>query len=510
MESRVKNAKRNIFSSVINKVFSILMPFVIRTIIINELGIEYLGLDNLFVSILQILNLSEMGISSAIVYCLYKPISEGDNEKIYALYNFIRKAYHYIGLGILLVGLIIVPFLRYFIAGSIPEDVNLYLLYFIYLFNTVISYFLFAYKNALLNAYQRIDISTNILTISRMLMYILQIVLLIIFQNYYIYAIMLPLCTIINNYITKYYTDKLFPDIVAKGNLEEETKDKLKKQIGGVFVTKICTVSRNSLDSIVISAYLGLSVTAIYGNYYYILSGVLALLVILTSSIIPSIGNSIATNTVEKNYKDFIKFNFMYMWIAGICTVCLYNAYQPFMKMWVGKDMMFDNTIVVLFTIYFYSLTIGSVRAAYAEAAGLWWENRYKSILEAVLNIVLNIILGKFFGVVGILAATILTVVFINYGFSAQILYKMYFKNYKISDYFVKTLFYSIVIFVVCVITYYINNHIMLDGIIGIILKVIIAFIISNFIFWICFRKLTEYATTVSWVKKILTKGGNT
>ena len=268
MESRVKNAKRNIFSSVINKILSILMPFVIRTIIINELGIEYLGLDNLFVSILQILNLSEMGISSAIVYCLYKPISEGDNEKIYALYNFIRKAYHYIGLGILSVGLIIVPFLRYFIAGSIPEDVNLYVLYFIYLFNTVISYFLFAYKNALLNAYQRIDISTNILTISRMFMYILQIVLLIIFHNYYIYAIMLPLCTIVNNYITKYYTDKLFPDIVAKGNLENDTKDKLKKQIGGVFVTKICTVSRNSLDSIVISAYLGLSVTAIYGNYY--------------------------------------------------------------------------------------------------------------------------------------------------------------------------------------------------------------------------------------------------
>ena len=115
MESRVKNAKRNIFSSVINKVFSILMPFVIRTIIINELGIEYLGLDNLFVSILQILNLSEMGISSAIVYCLYKPISEGDNEKIYALYNFIRKAYHYICLGILLLVLIIFTFFIYFI-----------------------------------------------------------------------------------------------------------------------------------------------------------------------------------------------------------------------------------------------------------------------------------------------------------------------------------------------------------------------------------------------------------
>ena len=230
-------------------------------------------------------------------------------------------------------------------------------------------------------------------------------------------------------------------------------------------------------------------------------------MVILTSSIIPSIGNSIATNSVEKNYNDFIKFNFMYMWIAGVCTVCLYNVYQPFMKIWVGQDMMFANTIVALFTIYFYSLTIGSVRAAYAEAAGLWWENRYKSILEAVLNIVLNIILGKFFGVVGILVATILTVVFINYGFSAQILYKMYFKDYKISDYFGKTLFYSIVIFVVCIITYYINNNIMLDGIVGMILKVVIAFIISNFIFWVCFRKLPEYANTVSWVKKILTEG---
>ena len=196
MSSRTGNAKRNIIAGFINKIISILMPFLMRTVIIRELGMNYLGLDNLFVSILQVLNLTELGFNSAVSYCMYKPISEGDTDTICALYAFFKRAYTVVGICILSAGMGIMPFLNSFIKGDIPENINIYILYVIYLANTVISYMLFAYKNIILSASQRLDITNNILTFSKLAMYICQLVLLLAVKNYYIYIMIMPIATI--------------------------------------------------------------------------------------------------------------------------------------------------------------------------------------------------------------------------------------------------------------------------------------------------------------------------
>lgn len=187
--SRTQNAIRNIFTGVFNKIIILLFPFVIRTVIIKKLGTEYLGLSSLFTSILQVLNLTELGFSSAIVFSLYKPIAEKDDNRICSIMNFYKRIYRIIGFIILVMGLIVLPFLPNFIKGSYPSDINLYILYLIYLFNTVITYYLFAYKSALLNAMQRNDIINNVNSITVIIQYILQIIILYCTKNYYIYMI---------------------------------------------------------------------------------------------------------------------------------------------------------------------------------------------------------------------------------------------------------------------------------------------------------------------------------
>ena len=136
----VKKAKRNMIAGTINKFVVMLCPFITRTIVQRVIGAQYLGLDSLFSSILTVLSLSEMGISSAIVYCMYKPVAEGDTKAVNAILNFYRKVYRIIGIVVLFLGLCIIPFLPRLITGSVPEGINITLLYLIYLFNTVISY----------------------------------------------------------------------------------------------------------------------------------------------------------------------------------------------------------------------------------------------------------------------------------------------------------------------------------------------------------------------------------
>ena len=73
--SRIKNTTRNMLAGAIYKIITLLFPFVINTIIIKTLGVEYLGLNMLFASILQVLSLTELGFGSALVFSMYEPIA---------------------------------------------------------------------------------------------------------------------------------------------------------------------------------------------------------------------------------------------------------------------------------------------------------------------------------------------------------------------------------------------------------------------------------------------------
>ena len=197
---RVKNTIKNTVSGFIFRIIGLVMPFIVRTVMIKKLGIDYLGLNSLFSSILQVLSLSELGFSSAIVFAMYKPIAEGDEDRICVILKLLRNAYYIIGTVILVVGCAIIPAVPYLIkGGEYPNDINLYILYGIFLLNTVISYFFFAYKGLLLTAHQKSSVENNIFSIVNLLMYVAQIVFLFVFSNYYIYIICLPVATLIIN-----------------------------------------------------------------------------------------------------------------------------------------------------------------------------------------------------------------------------------------------------------------------------------------------------------------------
>lgn len=503
MKSRTYYAKRNVITGCISKVIYLLLPFCTRTFITYYLGVKYLGLNNLFVSLLQMLNLAELGVSSAIVFCMYKPIANDDNKTICALLNFYKITYRVIGLVILTLGLCIIPFLDNFIKGEVPNNVNIVFVYVLFLLNTVLGYLLYSYKSSILVAYQRVDITNLITTIIVFLQNLIQIISLIVFSNYYIFAIIMPICTIVNNLLIARITSKLYPNIICKGKLDKEILIDLKYKISGLMVSKLCMTSRNSLDNVIIASFIGLNSVAIYGNYYMIMSGVQSILSIATVSITASVGNSIALETPKKNYDDMMKFCFIYSWISGIATCCLLNLYQPFMKIWMGEDMLFPFNIVICMCIYFYSLTLGDIRTVYMTGAGLWWESRFRSILEALTNIVLNVVLGKMFGVIGVVIATIISILVINFGYGSTIIFKHYFKiSYK--SYYLYNFIYACVIAVSCLLTYWVCEFIVLPGVISLVCKFIICLVISNLIYIIIYRNIKYYSDAKLFVRTLI------
>lgn len=504
MDSRTLNSIRNIVASVINRIALIVLPFITRTLIVKVLGEQYLGLNSLFVSILSVLNLAELGFGSALVYSMYKPVAEGDDVKVGVLLKYYKKIYTILGFIILVMGLIVMPAIPNLINGSWPNQINIYIVYFIYLLNTVVSYLAFAYKKSLLIAYQRSDIKVNINTFFTVVLYVCQIFILLCYENYYLYLFILPLFTLLENIFTAIYVNKKYSFIKEQGKIENENKQAISKHVRGIALQKICSASRNSFDSIVISLYMGLTTIAIYNNYYYILSAIHTFLYQIPNSIRASIGNSIAQTSLEKNYQDFNVMTMIYAWISGFFSCCLVCLYQPFMKIWMGEKMLLSMTTVILLCIYFYELSMSDIIALYKDGAGLWWHGRYRTVIEAILNLALNFVLGYYLGINGILLATIITLTFIGHGYGGYIIFKHYFVNAKFINYVLLQVKYFIISLGVATIVYIICDFIKIEGFVAIIIKGIICVIVSSVLYWIIFRKQKYYNSMKVFIKGLL------
>lgn len=501
--NRTKKSLENIIFGMINRFVLMIFPFVVKTILIKQLGAEYLGLNNLFSSILQVLSLSELGVGTAMVYSMYKPMAENDKPTLCALLNLYHKFYTVIGFIILGLGIIILPFLDKLISGSYPKDINLYVLYLIYLINTVLSYFLFAYKKSLLEASQQNSIESKINTVASVLMYICQIFALILTKNYYVFAIFLPLSTLFINLMRNILVSKMYPDIICKGDMGKEFVKSLYKKVGALIGHRIGTTIITSADSIVISAFLGLHVLAIYGNYYYILSSLIAVVTIFYTATTASIGNSLITSDTKKNYSDFKTFTFMNDWVVGWFTICLICLYQPFMKIWMGEALMFPFHMVILMAIYFYTWLSRRIGLTYKDAAGLWAEDFWKPYVGSIVNVITNIALVKLIGVEGVVISTIIVMAIIYFPWETKVLFDKMFTD-SAKEYCLKYYSYALATIVGTCVTYWICNLITIEGILGLFIKACICTIVPNILFVLVYFKTTEFKDTYSRIMNLI------
>lgn len=486
-------AFKNILWGFISRIVMVVTPFLTRTVLIYTLGIEYEGIKGLFTSLLQVLSFAELGIGSAMVFSMYRPAAEKDDERICALLNLYRRTYRIIGIVIVTAGLILLPFLRIFIAGDIPEDVNIFEVFIIYLFNNAIGYFLFSYQSAVFMAYQRVDVLSKINTAIQFILHFFQIVALITLKNYYAYAIVLPVTTVINNLCVAFLTKKFYPQYKCYGMVDKSELKEIRKNVCGLIFQKVGGIVLSSADSIVISAYLGLYTLGVYNGYYYVITALVSLLAGLQQGVIPSIGNSIITKTKEANYHDMQTYHFLYTWFIMWCSSCLLCLYQTFIRLWQGADNMLPFSMVILFSLFFYVHHMSDITFIYKEAMGLWWEGKFIPIISSALNLTLNIIFIQTIGLPGILLSTIISIALVNNIFGSGILFHYYYEsNKQWCHYLVNLFFYLIKAAIALYLCWLVCSFISGQGILIIAIKLILCSVISNVV-WVFLNLKNKY-----------------
>ena len=295
-------------------------------------------------------------------------------------------------------------------------------------------------------------------------------------------------------------TNRLFPTVTCTGELSNDIIKDVKQKVKGLIIGKICGVTRTTFDSIFVSLFLGLTYTAIYNNYYFIMNGITMLLMVIYGAIVSGVGNSMVLESIEKNYKDLECMNFLYMWVAGLAAICMLCVYQPFISLVFGDDMLLPFEAMALFCLYFYVTKLGDMLTVYSVAAGLWWESRYRSIVEALGNLCLTYYLGRYFGVYGIIGSTIIVLLVINFTWGVSIVFKYAFHDYSKRQFYISHGVYASVSILAAIVSYLICSNISTVSYGTIVVKIILCMVVTNFIYFSIYKHTTVFKKSIEWV----------
>lgn len=506
---RTKNTIKNTAYALGGQLFGIILSFVSRTVFINVLGANYLGINGLFNNILSMLSLAELGVGSAIIYSLYKPLAVKDESKIKALMGLYATAYRIIGCTVALLGIILVPFLDYLIKDN-PNLPHLTVIYLMFLSNSVITYF-FAYKRSIIMADQKNYINTINQVRFNFIQNIIQIIILVLTQNYFLYLSVQIICSFSSNLLISKVADKMYPYLKngKKEYLNNETKKSVFKNIGAMMSHKIGGVVVNSTDNILISKFVGVYWVGIYSNYIMIIIMINGVLNQAFTAVTASLGNLNAIESNEKSNDVFNTLFFVNFWIYGFCSISLFILFNPFINVWLGDKYIMDKSIVIMIVINFFVMGMRQTVIAYNNTLGLFWNDRFKPWFEAIINLVASIILLRKFGIVGVFAGTFISTMTTSFWVEPYILYKHGFKK-SLSIYFGKYATYTLITIFTALITNLICSAVTTYTLLSLISRGIICLIVPNAIFILLYYKTNEFkylqGIINGLVKKILKK----
>lgn len=439
--SRTKNSVRNVAYNIFNVALTIILMFGVRTVFIETLGVNYLGLNGVFQNIFQFMSLAELGIGSAISYRLYKPLNENDYRRISALMVFFKKAYNIISVLIIIIALGLLPFLNNLIGSDVP-DVNIYVVYLIYISQTLSTYLFFAYKMTLLKADQREYIISKYGNYVVIFSSLSELAILYFFQSFIGYLLVVVFSNILKNLLVSRRVDRDYPYLFDYDEqLDKEELKEMLKDFFASFLYKINGVVNKSTDNLVLSYFVGLSTVGLYSNYLLITGSLKKFLSPTLTSVKASLGSFIAQKSREESYQIFQMINILTTIMYGGASVGVFMLSNRFITLWIGEDFTLSTIFVILLALEFYFRGLQSFLVQIRNAMGLFQQLKYRPIASMVTNLVLSIGLVQFFGIEGVIFGTIASSLFTNMIFDPLIIHSSGF-NIKANKYFIKNVYY--------------------------------------------------------------------
>lgn len=466
-----KNSRRkNMFLAsgvgVATDAIKVLMGFGYRTLFLYCLSVDYLGINGLFSNVLQVLSLADLGISTAIVYRFYAPISNNDIEKVGQLMNFFGRIYRVIAIAILGFGMMLMPFLHCVIneADKVPADINIYVIFLLFLTQTVSSY-IFVYKITILSADQKNHVVNIINFISVFFSYVLQISVLILTKDYTMTLAVGIMSNLAVNYASSVWAEKQYKEVFSvESMLPYIERKQIFDDVKALMYHRVGTVVLTGTDSLVLTRMVSLAATGLYSNYAMIIMNLQNLFGKLFGNYVSSIGNAKINLSHKEYYELYLNINLLNSFVACFFTVGVYTCIDDFIKIWLGNEFVLGPVMSAWLALQFYMSISGITNGVYTNASGLFVKDRYRPLIESFLNLSVSIFLAARYGIVGVIAGTVISNMLTVGWRVPYILYKYDFYEESVYDYWKINLSFLMYAVIISAGILFLKYHMMVDN----------------------------------------------
>lgn len=510
--TRTQNSFYNALTGVGASLLLLLLNFITRTVFVHYLGTSYLGIEGLFSNILSMLSLTDLGLGTAIVYKLYKPIEENDQKRILVLLKLYRQVYLIIGGVIVLLGLLLISFLPNLVRNYERfAELNLdpILIFVIYLLNTASSYWFFAYKASFVRANQKSYIITIVTYALNILSSLLQIAALAFFRSFILYLVVSWVFTVLYGVIAAVICDRRFPFVRQKttDRISREELKEFAKDCGALTVYQIHDVVINSTDNIVLSAVIGLEAVGLYANYLVVKNSVRNVLTTVMQAFQASLGSLNSVGNLDWSRLMFRVINLLTIWLYGVGAIGTAVLMDEFIRLWLGspeyilsdwtfRGVTFTTPVALAIGVEFYIIGYRQFFAAFRSTMGLFRQMLLRPIASVIVNLLVCIPSVYVLGPLGCVLSTIVAGLTTNMIFDPIVIHKHGLKT-SVKPYFLKNLLYAAVVVAAGFMTSHVCGLVSLNGITGFLVRGCLCVVLPSIVLTLCFFRTTEFKVLI-------------
>lgn len=409
--------------------WSAVLAFVVRAEFVRVLGVEWLGLDALFASIIVFASLAELGIGSAVTFAFFKPLNDGDHGKIWSLMAVLARFYRWIILATFLLGGVAGALLPY--VSDIEIGKREYTLFGLFLVAYSSSY-LFAEYKVLALAMQKnyLESAARVLLVS--VKAFLQLAALEYFESYGLFLASVMLANVLSNVFLRYLVRQKF-GVRLGANTKTPSKQELarvRRNIIGGMLHRFSSAVVTGTDNILISMFVGTTTLGLYSSYsmlFYQLSGALGQLMYPLAGLI---GSAKENRGGQEAYRLFKTMFFVFSYFVTVAALGIAFCIDDVIRVWLGDALVLPKFVGVLLAVNFFVIVLRRPAIISIDAFGLQWDIRHKAIIEAAVNAVASLVFIMTFdlGVVGVIAGTLVSNLVTNVWWEPLVIYKGIFR----------------------------------------------------------------------------------
>lgn len=426
---------------------------------IQVLGNETLGLYQLFSQIMVYVALVDGGLSSAVLYSLYKPHAEGDKKKFNAILAGAYKTFSKIGMIVFTLATLIAFIVPFFIKESTFDYLYIVITFILFSLSNVVGYFFVPY-NCLLEVKEKKYIYNLTTQIGQIVLSIAEIVMLLLKVKFEYILIMHSVVKLLASLVEAYICKKQFPEVKIT---QKEKNYEFKKHINSLLFHKINGLVGSNIDTLIISSFLGLNDVAIYSTYNYIINMLKNILGKISTSMTAIVGNFLVKSK-DKMYELYEEFNAMLFFIAIVLCTPLTLAIDDFISIFYEGEIATNFLIAISFVAILFTFIIKMNTNMFINAGGLYKETKYCALTDTVVNLILSLTLVHIIGIPGVLIATAFSVFVAEYILKTKVVHNNIF-SMSPKSYYIKNIKFFLLYIIDLIIGYYIINLFTIDSI---------------------------------------------